>query len=280
LFRVYPIRKHRAAAAVVLTLALALQCFDLRAELLFRGVEVVNGEQRWLPIRKYSNPSDTAYARATAWSAPVPAEEVHVFINGTITREDVDSARVLAGLIRSGKQRIAGNAVWLTSDGGEVDAAMDLGRLFRMMGVDTLIGKNDQCLSSCVFAFMGGERRSVVGRLGIHRPFFSFTQEIPDRRAHYRHLQQRLKAYIDEMDFPASLYDAMMAVPPESMEILAPADLKRLYLEGISPSSEDLADAAAARRLDIPMTEYLKRKANAPACASLLAGQDRCELKP
>ena len=261
MFRVHPIRKHRAAAAVVLTLALALQCFDLRAELLFRSVKVVNGEQRWLPVRKYSNPSDTAYARAT----PVPAEEVHVFINGPITREDVNSARVLAELVKSGKQKIAGNAVWFTSDGGEVDAAMDLGRLFRMLGVYTLIGKNDQCLSSCVFAFMGGERRSVAGRLGIHRPYFPFTEAIPDRRAAYRHLQQRLKAYIDEMDFPASLYDAMMAVPPESMQILAPADLKRLYLEGMSPSSEDLADAAAARRLDIPMAEYLKRKTNAPA---------------
>ena len=165
-------------------------------------------------------------------------------------------------------------------DGGDVDAAMDLGRLFRMLGVYTFIGKNDQCLSSCVFAFMGGERRSVAGRLGIHRPYFPFTDEIPDRRAAYRHLQHRLKAYIDEMDFPASLYDAMMAVPPESMEILAPADLKRLYLEGMSPSSEDLADAAAARRLEIPMIEYLKRKANTPACAFLVAGQDRCELKP
>jgi len=280
LFRVHSIRKHRAAAAVVLTLALALQCFDLRAELLFRGVEVVNGEQRWLPIRKYSNPSDTAYAQATLLNARVPAEEVHVFIDGTITREDVVSARVLAELIRSGKQKIAGNAVWFTSDGGDVDAAMDLGRLFRMLGVYTFIGKYDQCLSSCVFAFMGGERRSVAGRLGIHRPYFPFTDEIPDRRAAYRHLQHRLKAYIDEMDFPAYLYDAMMAVPPESMEILAPADLKRLYLEGMSPSSEDLADAAAARRLEIPMIEYLKRKANAPACAFLDAGQDRCELKP
>ena len=38
MFRVHSIRKHRAAAAVVLTLALTLQCFDLRAELLFRGV--------------------------------------------------------------------------------------------------------------------------------------------------------------------------------------------------------------------------------------------------
>ena len=277
MFHAHPMREHKAAAAVVLLLVLALQCFDLRAELLFRSVEQIDGQQRWSPIRKYSDPSDTAYARVSAGGAAVPAEEVRVFVSGQITREDVDSARVMAGLLKSGKQKIAGNSVWFASDGGEVDAAMDLGRLLRQLGVFALIGENDQCLSSCVFAFMGGERRSVAGRLGIHRPYFPFTQDIPDRRAQYRHLQHRLKGYIDELDFPASLYEAMMAVPPESMQILAPADLKRFYLEGISPSSEDLADAASARRLDIPMFEYLQRKANLPACASLVAGQGRCD---
>ena len=261
MFNVHPVREHRAAAAVVLMLVLALQGFDLRAELVFRSVEQIDDQQRWSPTRKYSNPSDTAYARVSASRTAMPAEEVRVFVSGQITREDVDSARVMAGLIKSGKQKIAGNSVWFSSDGGEVDAAMDLGRLLRQLGVFTLIGKNDQCLSSCVFAFMGGERRSVAGRLGIHRPYFPFTQDIPDRRAQYRHLQQRLRAYIDEMDFPASLYEAMMAVPPESMQILAPADLKRFYFEGTSPSSEDLADAASARRLDVTMFEYLQRKA-------------------
>ena len=66
-------REHRAAAAVVLLLVLALQCFDLRAELLFRSVEQINGQQRWSPIRKYSNSSDTAYTRVSASGAAVPA---------------------------------------------------------------------------------------------------------------------------------------------------------------------------------------------------------------
>jgi len=272
-------REHRAAAAVVLLLVLALQCFDLRAELLFRSVEQIDGQQRWSPIRKYSNPSDTAYARVSASGAAVPAEEVRVFLSGQITREDVDSAGVMASLLKSGKQKLAGNTVWLASGGGDIDAAMDLGRLLRKLGVFTLIGKNDQCLSACVFAFMGGERRSVAGRLGIHRPFFPFTQDTPDRPARFRHLQKILRDYIEELDFPASLYEAVMLVPPESMQILVPADLKRFYLEGISPSSEDIADAAAARRLNISMFEYLKRKAKAPACAFPVADQGRCEGK-
>lgn len=270
-------RGSGAAAAAVLLLALILQSFDLRAELLFRGVEQINGQQHWLPVRKYSNPADIAYAQTPAGGVAVPAEEVYAFFSGSITREDLISAGVMADLLRSGKQKLAGNTVWLASNGGDIDAGMELGRLLRKLGVFTLIGRNDQCMSACVFVFMGGERRSVAGRLGIHRPFFPFTQDAPDRQVRFRLLQKILKDYIEEMDFPDSLYEAVMLVPPESMQILAPADLKKFYLEGISPSSEDIADAASARRLDISMSEYLKRKAKAPACAFFAAGEGRCE---
>ena len=272
-------REHRAAAAVALLLVLALQCFDLRAELLFRGVAQVNGVQHWSPVRKYGNSQDIAYAWVPAGGAAVPAEEVRVFLSGEITRADMDSALVMANLLKSGKQKLAGNSVWLASNGGDIDAAMDLGRLLRKLGAFTVIGKNDQCLSACVFAFMGGERRVVAGRLGIHRPFFPFTQDSPDRGARFRHLQKTLKDYVEELDFPTSLYEAVMLVPPESMKILDPAELKMFYLEGISPSSEDMADAASARRLDLSMFEYLKRKAKAPACALLVAGIGRCEVE-
>ena len=277
LLNAYPLRKQRVAATVVLLLVLALPCLELHAELLFRSVEQIDGQQSWSPIRKYSNPSDTAYARVFVNGAAVQAEEVRVFLSGDITRADVDSAGVMARLLESGKQKLAGNTVWLAGNGGDIDAAMELGRLLRKLGVYTLIGKTDQCLSACVFAFMGGERRSVAGQLGIHRPYFPYTQDSPGRQLRFRHLQRILKDYVEELDFPASLYEAVMLVPPESMQILAPEDLKRFYLEGISPSSEDVADAASARRLDLSMLEYLKYKATAPACALLVINPGRCE---
>ncbi len=279
MFNVHLLRKQRVAVAVVVLLVLTLQCFGLHAELLFRSVEQVHGQQRWSSIKKYSNPSDAVVERVSASGTAVPAEEVRVFLSGEITHQDVNSARVMAGLLKSGKQKLAGNTVWLASYGGDIDAAMELGRLLRKWGVFTLIGKDDQCLSACVFAFMGGERRSVAGQLGIHRPFFPFTQDTPDRQARFRQLEKTLKGFIEELDFPTSLYEAVMLVPPESMQILAPADLKRFYLEGISPSTEDMIDAASARRLDISMIEYLRRKAKAPACAFLDAGQGQCEGK-
>jgi len=273
------LRKQRVAAAIALSLALSLAvpCLGVRAEMLFRGVEQVNGQQSLSPIRKYSDPSDIAYARGSGSGAPVRAEEVRVFLSGEITHADFDSAEVMVGLLKSGKQKLAGNTVWLASIGGDIDAAMAIGRLLRGLGAFTLVGKNDQCMSACVFAFMGGERRSVAGRLGIHRPYFPYTWDVPDRQAKYRYLQRTLKAYFEEMDFPGSFYEAVMLVPPETMKFLAPAELKSFYLEGISPSSEDGVDAASARRLNLSMFDYLKHKAKMPACAFLVSEAERCE---
>ena len=269
--------RHSVAVTALLLIALAGQSSGPRAELLFRSAQQVNGEQRWSPVRKYSDLSDAAYTRVVPNGAPVPAEEVRVFLSGEITRADVASAALMVGLLERGRQKIAGNTVWLDSNGGDIDAGMELGRMLRDRGIYTLVGKNDQCMSACVFVFMGGERRSVAGRLGIHRPFFPYTHETPDRQARFRHLTKVLREYIDELDFPASLYEAVMLVPPESIRILTPGELKTYYLEGISPSSEDRLDALAARRLGLTMRAYLDRKATAPACAFLEAGLGRCD---
>ncbi len=274
-FYSYPLRKQWVTVVLGLLLACALQSFDVRAELLFRSVEHINGQPGWSPVRSYRNPSDTANTQ----DSPAGAEEVRVFLSGDITRADVDSLAVMEVLIESGRQKIAGNTVWFASNGGDIDAGMELARRLRKLGLSTVIGKDDQCLSACAFAFMGGERRSVAGRLGIHRPYFPFTQGGPDRQAKFRYLEKTLKEFVAEMDFPDSLYEAVMLVPPESMQIVTPADLKRFYLEGISPSTEDALDAAAARGRNLSMYEYLKLKAVAPPCDFFDAGEHRCSGK-
>lgn len=255
-----PARVGPAIVATLLLFALTLQCIELRAELLFRSAEWKDGLQHWSALKKYANPADTAYPRTLADGTQVPAEEVQVFLNGFITSADVYSAKVMLSLLIKGRQKIAGNIVSFASSGGEIDAALALGRLLRKLGVSTVVARGDQCMSACVFAFMGGDRRTVAGRIGIHRPFFSWTREVPDRRSQYRQMQKRLQEYIEELDFPPSLYEAVMAVPPQSVNILTSSDLKRFYLEGMSPSAEDEADAASARDLGISVAEYLPQK--------------------
>src|SRR5260221_7210998 len=161
-FRTYAhsLRKQRIAAAVALFLALVLSDPELRAELLFRGVEPVDGKSGSSPIRKYSNPSDIAYPRLPGGGA-APAEEVRVFLIGDVSRADVESAEVLFGLVQSGKQKISGNTVWLASNGGDIDSPRDPGRPPRKRGLFTFFSESDQCPSACGFRFMGGERRGL-----------------------------------------------------------------------------------------------------------------------
>ena len=256
-----PARVGPTIAATLILFAVALQSVDLRAELLFRSGQQKDGQQTWSALKNYGNPVDIAEPRTRADVTPVAAQEVQVFVQGYISSEDVHAAKVMVDLVRNGRQKIAGNVVSLASNGGEVDAAMELGRVLRKLGVSTVVPEGENCLSSCVFAFMGGDRRTVAGSLGIHRPYFSSTREVPDRRIYYRQLQKKLQEFIDELDFPQSLYEAVMAVPPESVSLLAPSELKRYYLEGMSPSTQDDVDAASARNLGISVLDYLQRKA-------------------
>jgi hypothetical protein len=65
-------------------------------------------------------------------------------------------------------------------------------------------------------------------------------------------------------------------VPSESMNILGAADLKRYYLQGMSPSAAEEADAATARNRGISVLEYLQQKAQALPCAGVVAGNGSC----
>jgi len=267
----------RAAIAAALFLALVLPCPDSRGELLFRSAEQVNGELHWSALKKYANPADTAYPRMLADGTELSTEEVQVFVQGYITQQDIYGAKVLESLVKRGRQTIAGNLVSLAGDGGDVDAAMAVGRVLRRLGVTALVAPGEQCLSSCVFAFMGGDRRKVEGRIGIHRPYLSSARKVADRRLYYRQLQKRLQQYIEELDFPPSLYEAVMSVPPQSISILTAVDLNRFYLQGMSPSTEDEADAAAAGNLGISVTEYLLQKAQGLPCADMPRAGNTCD---
>jgi len=77
---------------------------------------------------------------------------------------------------RDGAQRALDRRIELHVDantrGGEVFAAMEIGRLLRRESAAFHVSRSAECSSACVFALMGATARSVApgGRVGIHRP--------------------------------------------------------------------------------------------------------------
>src|ERR1700744_3228354 len=74
--------------------------------------------------------------------------------------------------------------VFLNSPGGRVVASMELGQIFRRLGVASIVARAGQayggtalaaghCFSACVYALMGGSKRIIPpqSKVGVHRMF-------------------------------------------------------------------------------------------------------------
>ena len=116
----------------------------------------------------------------TTWSCSKVTDEktcsFDITIRGEITSgtlEDTKKALIdrQEMLARGG----GSNDWWLVhvdSPGGNVQAAFDIGRLLRSVDAPVEIGANQQCVSACVLILAGATHRNIIGRVGIHRPYF------------------------------------------------------------------------------------------------------------
>ncbi|OWK22030.1 hypothetical protein AJ88_14130 [Mesorhizobium amorphae CCBAU 01583] len=65
-------------------------------------------------------------------------------------------------------------AVTFQSPGGNIQKAMDLGRLIRRLGLTTIQFRAVECSSACSLAFLGGVMRiAEAGSIGVHKSSFS-----------------------------------------------------------------------------------------------------------
>ena len=123
-------------------------------------------------------------------------------------REAIDNAHLTAG-----------DAVVLSSPGGDLNQAMLMGRAIRARGLVTMVGRPDgaggvraaSCASACVIVFAGGtERIGVSGsRLGVHR-FTSWTTG-SDPVAEAQRTAGRVLGYVTSMGIAPEFVEAMSA---------------------------------------------------------------------
>lgn len=168
----------------------------------------------------------------------------------------------------------------IESPGGDWNAAMAIGRLLRRADVAVMVDKKG-CHSACVMVLAGAPRRFVFGPVGIHRPYPIDVQprSYSDAQQRFRTMAATAKLYLEEMNLPASLFDAMTRVPPESLRVLSREELVNFGLEGRDPVTQELDDANEARRYGLDRRIYLERTARrdslCPEIAAHYMGQPR-----
>jgi hypothetical protein len=117
------------------------------------------------------------------------------------------------------------------SQGGELFATLEIGRLMRAQGASISVGQGASCLSACVFLLMGAVERHISSgaRVGIHRPSLRAPQTGGLERGRadeiVEALTEQLVLYAQQMNVPRTIIDALMAVPPDRVKLLNAAEL-------------------------------------------------------
>lgn len=144
-----------------------------------------------------------------------------VVVQGEITQADT---LALSSAVQSGTEAPIRQVI-LSSEGGDVHAAMQMGRMLRANGFDAVIPDGHTCMSACVFLLAATINKSVFGTVGIHRPYFvsgpseNVAEEILEVKA-------LLAAFLREVNVSDRLVEDMFSVDPGQMRILTPRELE------------------------------------------------------
>jgi len=149
----------------------------------------------------------------------------------------------------------------IDSNGGNVEAAMNVGNFLRQKKITTIISRDASCASACVLVFIGGVNRLCAGNIGLHRPFIdTLSTSESMAKGRYEKTNSLIRQYLNRMNIPEALLDAMNAVPPGNIEWLNGEQLKKLHITGEDPVNADESDSLAAKTLGISKKEYYSRE--------------------
>ena len=162
----------------------------------------------------------------------------------------------------------------LNSTGGSVSEAIKLGDLIRNEEAATWVLQNGKCYSSCVYTFAGGIRRVNLGKIGIHRPYFSQLESnvsVDQIRAQRDNLNIQIRDYLRRMDVSIAVLDESLGIEPERIKLLSKLELERYRLTGEDPSFDERETAKVAAFYNMTSSEYRSRKSSAVSQCQHLA---------
>ena len=181
---------------------------------------------------------------------------LHLLVYGTISKSDADYVAQHEADFRN--QSLG---VYLNSVGGDVAAAMKIGRIIRDHEA-TVSTDNAKCFSSCALIYIAGVTRfNTNGLIGLHRPYLAadaLNRGAIERAAPL--MLQRIKDYVREMGVSDAFYDAMVNTEVSDVRLYRDNEINRLVPE-TDPTSDEIENGYDARKYGISAGEMRRRKA-------------------
>jgi hypothetical protein len=182
--------------------------------------------------------------------------DVHrIELTGTITERDAKAFSAMAD-----KFAIDSPMVWLDSMGGDVFAAMKIGRIIRQYEGFTIISFS-KCYSSCALVFIAGSQRMNGGELGLHRPYLGGapqSREMIEEKVPL--ILSAVKSYVAEMGITDSFYEKMINTEPSKVIVYRGWNETEKIIPGDDPVYEEITTSINARKYGITTSEVRTRK--------------------
>ena len=198
------------------------------------------------------------------------SSNIRVWITNTIKESDAKQLQEISAELEFASPLV----VWLDSKGGDVSAAIKIGKLIRKYDGQTIIGsfpaviaENPKCYSSCALIFNAGVRRAVIdGVLGLHRPYLSAlpqSRETVEKQVPL--MLSMLKNYVNEMGITDNFYQQMVNTEPSRMMMYYSDNYTGLVPE-IDAVYAEVEIARDARRYGITTSEMRQREQDEKSC--------------
>lgn len=196
----------------------------------------------------------------------------YVSISGPIERTGVvDLAAALLRAEQNTKARThAGDPaihVLLDSTGGNVFAAMDMGRLLRNSAASVWVDQNDECSSACILLLAGGVTRyGYDARIGLHRPYLPTSEfaELSHVEAQqvYNTMLSQIRSYLSDMGVRQELFERMVSIPSQTVEYIDASIAEDALLFGEDPAHSEWQRARSTEAIGERRVQSLDKFTN------------------
>ncbi len=231
------------------------------------------GGHPWFPHAKACarkiGPSVTESGGCLCGELSMRPKHCSIDLNGPISA--ADARGVIDALPPPKGLGTVGRSITFNSSGGDVLAALEIGRAIRKAELWANLRHSDRCASACVFALLGAVHRTIgvhgtiSGEIIVHRPY-RVNDGQPMTVQELQSFETMIRAYVREMNYSDRLVDLMLAVPPEQGRLLNRNELREFVIHGEDRWWRERNDQIDAQHLGISRNELIRRRQNYWRC--------------
>jgi len=147
-------------------------------------------------------------------------EVVSLKIVKTISYDDYDEFESAINDINQNNYRVQFDSVILNSSGGNLDAALRIGKLLNKNHLSTWVLPNDSCASACSLILQSGVCKMAIGDVGVHRASPTSYDSFDEIKDSVRFSRKDVEAFLKAMDAHPSMIHMFFNVPNWNMHYL------------------------------------------------------------